>query len=190
MLPPSYLQPDSFNVISSFLGHFDAQHPGSDQLTRMIYNEFKLRLPELLLMRVDKITMSVSLEARVPFLDHKLVEFSMDIPMKWKVRNGTAKYLLKKAVEGIIPDNLIYRKKMGFGAPMEQWLRGNFGKETQSILLGSPLFDRGFFDRRYVQTLFENHMSGEANNSLLIWSLFNLTSWYDYWIEGKAARAA
>ena len=64
----SYLQPDSFNVISSFLGHFDAQHPGRDQLTRMIYNEFKLRLPELLLMRVDKITMSVSLEARSSLL--------------------------------------------------------------------------------------------------------------------------
>lgn len=190
MLPLSYLQPDSFHVISSFLGHFDAEHPGRDQLTRMIYNEFKLRLPELLLMRVDKITMSVSLEARVPFLDHKLVEFSMDIPMKWKVRNGTAKYLLKKAVEGIIPDNLIYRKKMGFGAPMEQWLRGNFGREAKSTLLNSTLFDRGYFDRQYVQELFVNHISGEANNSLLIWSLFNLTSWYDYWIEGKVARAA
>jgi asparagine synthase (glutamine-hydrolysing) len=114
----------------------------------------------------------------------------MDIPMEWKVKNGVPKYLLKKAVEGIIPENLIYRKKMGFGAPMEQWLRGKFGKETQSILLKSRLFDGGYFDRRYIQELFANHISGSANNSLLIWSLFNLTSWYDYWIEGKSARAA
>ena len=77
----SYLQPDSFNVVRSFLEPFDAAHPGQDVLTRMIYNEFKLRLPELLLMRVDKIGMSTSIEARVPFLDHELVEFTMDIPM-------------------------------------------------------------------------------------------------------------
>ena len=81
LLPRSYLQPDSFNVVRSFLEPFDAAHPGQDVLTRMIYNEFKLRLPELLLMRVDKIGMSTSIEARVPFLDHELVEFTMDIPM-------------------------------------------------------------------------------------------------------------
>jgi asparagine synthase (glutamine-hydrolysing) len=190
MLPNGYLQQDSYRVIESFLGRFDGMFPGQDQLTRMIYNEFKLRLPELLLMRVDKITMSVSLEARVPFLAHKLVEFTMDIPMKWKVRNNTAKYLLKKAVEGIIPDNLIYRKKMGFGAPMEQWLKGKFGQETRSVLLQSRLIEQGYFDGDYIRTLFDNHISGHANNSLLIWSLFNLTSWYDYWIEGRAARAA
>ena len=81
----------------------------------MIHAEFRLRLPELLLMRVDKIGMSVSLEARVPFLDHRLVEFSMDIPMGWKTRYGTSKYLLKKAVEGLIPNELIYRRKWGSG---------------------------------------------------------------------------
>ena len=113
LLPDDYLETDTFNIIHSFLGAFDAAHPGSDALTRMIYNEFKLRLPELLLMRVDKISMSQSLEARVPFLDHELIEFTMDIPEEWKTRNGEAKYLLKKAVEGIIPDNIIYRKKDG-----------------------------------------------------------------------------
>ena len=190
MLPLTYLQQDSSHVIASFLKHFDERFPERDQLTRMIYNEFKLRLPELLLMRVDKITMSVSLEARVPFLTHKLAEFTMDIPMKWKVRNNTAKYLLKKAVEGIIPDNLIYRKKMGFGAPMEQWLKGRFGEEARSVLLESRLLDREFFDKAYVRNLFGDHISGRTNNSLLIWSLFNLTSWYDYWISRKTACAA
>ena len=102
MLPASYCELDSFNVIQSFIVPFDVQHPGQDVLTRMIYNEFKLRLPELLLMRVDKIGMSTSIEARVPFLDHHLVEFTMDIPLAHKVRNGDAKYLLKKAVAGLI----------------------------------------------------------------------------------------
>ena len=86
LLDPEYLKLDSFNIVRSFLDPLDSKFPGSDPLTRMIHSEFRLRLPELLLMRVDKIGMSESLEARVPFLDHKLVEFSMDIPEEWKTR--------------------------------------------------------------------------------------------------------
>jgi asparagine synthase (glutamine-hydrolysing) len=190
MLPLSYFRPDSFNVVSSFTEPFDRRNPGSDFLTRMIYNEFKLRLPELLLMRVDKITMSVSLEARVPFLAHKLVEFSMDIPMTAKTRDNTAKYLLKKAVEGIIPHQIIYRKKMGFGAPMSHWLKGQFGLEARSRILASPLLERGYFNSNYIDDLFVQHRSGERDTSLYLWTLFNLTSWYDYWIERSAACAA
>jgi asparagine synthase (glutamine-hydrolysing) len=184
LLPESYLEKDTFNVISSFLKPFDVAHPGSDALTRMIYNEFKLRLPELLLMRVDKITMSESLEARVPFLDHKLIEFSMDIPEKWKTKNGVAKYLLKKAVEGIIPDNIIYRKKMGFAAPMADWLRGEFGHQVEQAVLSSKLLQRGFFNVDYIRAMFTDHRNKRRDTSLYIWTLFNLTSWYDYWIDG------
>jgi asparagine synthase (glutamine-hydrolysing) len=189
LLPASYLEQDTFNVIRSFLEPFDADHPGLDALTRMIYNEFKLRLPELLLMRVDKITMSESLEARVPFLDHELVEFSMDIPESWKTRNGEAKYLLKKAVEGLIPNDIIYRKKMGFGAPMSQWLRGDFGRELESSILGSALMKRGYFDMNYIKALFRDHRDGSRDTSLYIWTLFNLTAWYDYWVEPNSSEA-
>jgi asparagine synthase (glutamine-hydrolysing) len=190
MLPATYLEPDSFNVVQSFLGPFDAAYPGSDVLTRMIYNEFKLRLPELLLMRVDKIGMSVSLEARVPFLDHRLVEFTMDIPMEWKVRNGTAKYILKKAVEGLIPSEVIHRKKMGFGAPMSEWLKGPFGKQVERSTLSSALANAGYFNRDYIARLFADHRNGRRDNAIYIWTLFNLTAWYDYWIDGKQVRAA
>jgi asparagine synthase (glutamine-hydrolysing) len=165
----------------------DARSPGHDILARMTYNEFKLRLPELLLMRVDKIGMSVSLEARVPFLDHKLVEFSMDIPMDDKVHGGVAKYLLKKAVEGIIPDEIIYRKKMGFGAPMSDWLRGDFGRQVESSIMASTIFERGFLNRAYIQGLIDAHRSGRVDRSLYIWTLFNLVAWYDYWIAGARA---
>jgi asparagine synthase (glutamine-hydrolysing) len=186
LMPPSYLQADTFNIIQSFNKTIDTQHPGQDVLTRMIYNEFKLRLPELLLMRVDKIAMSVSLEARVPFLDHHLVEYTMDIPMKDKVKGKTAKHLLKKAVEGLIPDEIIHRKKMGFGAPMSQWMRGAFGKHVEASVLSSRLLNRGFFNKGYIQDLFHDHFSGRRDNSLYLWTLFNLTAWYDYWIEKKA----
>jgi asparagine synthase (glutamine-hydrolysing) len=187
LLPLPYLHDDTFEVIHSFTDHIDRMQPGQDVLARMIYNEFKLRLPELLLMRVDKIAMGVSLEARVPFLDHKLVEFTMDIPMKDKVRGATAKYLLKKAVEGLIPDPIIHRKKMGFGAPMSEWLRGEFGTEMQGSLMSSRLLDRGFFRRDYIMRLFEEHRTQRRDNSLYLWTLFNLTAWYDYWVDGRSS---
>ena len=186
LLSYSYLEPDTFNIIRSFSERIDQGHPGQDVLTRMIYNEFKLRLPELLLMRVDKIAMSVSVEARVPFLDHHLVEYTMDISMEDKVHGNTAKYLLKKAVEGLIPDKIIYRKKMGFGAPMSQWMRGDFGRHVEASLMSSRLLDRGFFNRDYIANLCKEHHTWRRDNSLYIWTLFNLTAWYDYWIDGDA----
>lgn len=186
LLPESYLQPDSFNVIRFFNETIDGDCPGQDVLTRMTYNEFKLRLPELLLMRVDKIAMSVSIEARVPFLDHHLVDFAVDIPMADKVHGNVPKYLLKKAVEGIIPDEIIYRKKMGFGAPMSQWMRGEFGNYIEAAIMGSRLLQRGWFDRSFIAELINAHRSGRRDTSLYIWTLYNLTAWYDYWIEGHA----
>lgn len=176
---------DTFSVIKNFRDTHLDKKPNHDILARMIYNEFQLRLPELLLMRVDKITMSQSLEARVPFLDHRLVEFSYNIPMEYKVKNGVAKYILKRAVEGIIPHHIIYRKKMGFGAPMSQWLMESFGATVEDAIMRSPLLKQGFFNVSYITQLFQDHRKKRRDNSLYIWTLYNLTAWYDYWIEGK-----
>ncbi|MEM9140599.1 MAG: asparagine synthase-related protein, partial [Pseudomonadota bacterium] len=190
LLPLSYLEPDSYNVVQSFLSEFDERNPGQDALTRMIHNEFRLRLPELLLMRVDKISMSTSLEARVPFLDRDVIDFTFDIPEAWKTKGGMSKYLLKKAVEPLIPNDLIYRKKMGFAAPMADWLRGEFGRICIGRIMGSPLMSRGFMDRAYIQSLYDAHINGKADTSLQIWTLYNLTAWYDYWIEAPLEQAA
>jgi len=190
ILDPQYLVPDSFNVVNSFYAPFDEAHPGQDPLTRMIHSEFRLRLPELLLMRVDKISMSVSLEARVPFLDKELVDFSFDIPEEWKTKNGEAKYILKKAVEGLIPHELIYRKKMGFGAPMADWLRGAFGAQVERSVMSSELLTRGYFNLDFIKRLFADHRSKRSDTSLQIWTLYNLTAWYDYWIGNKVAVRA
>ena len=176
---------DSGAVISAFLEPFDKNHPGQDHLTRMAYSELRLRLPELLLMRVDKIGMSTSIEARVPFLDHKLVEFTMDIPMEWKIKDGVTKYLLKKALADLLPDEILYRQKMGFAAPMTQWLRGDFGHRAEAAVLGSPLMERGFLNRDHIAQKFCDHMTGRQDNALHLWTLFNLTSWYDHWIAGR-----
>ena len=173
---------DSGAIISSYLKSFDKKHPGQDQLTRMAYSEFRLRLPELLLMRVDKIGMSTSIEARVPFLDHKLVEFTMDIPMKWKIKGGETKYLLKKALKDLLPDDILYRKKMGFAAPMAEWLRGELGHRAEACVLTSPLLDRGFLNRGNISKQFRDHIEGRRDNSLHLWTLYNLTAWYEKWI--------
>jgi len=185
LVDPSYLEADSYNVVRSYLDPFDRAFPGADVLTRMIHLEFRLRLPELLLMRVDKIGMSTSIEARVPFLDHELVEYTMDVPMRFKVRHGQPKSLLKQAVTGLIPDAIINRKKMGFGAPMSQWLRGDFGRRVRSDLLGSRLMEAGYLNREYVRALCDDHIDGRRDNSLYVWALFNLVAWFDYWVDGK-----
>ncbi len=186
LMPESYYQTQSFSVIESFQKKLLEHAPGADVLTRMIYNEFKLRLDELLLMRVDKMTMATAVEARVPFLDQELVDFTMGIPGDHKIRNGVPKYLLKKAVEGLIPKEIIYRKKMGFGAPMREWLRNDFGRYVEDRLMKCKLFDEPYFKKSMILKLCKSHRHDPAqDNSLLIWVLFNLAGWYDKWIEEK-----
>ena len=186
LLPDSYLKPDSFEVVRSIFDTLDNEFPGLDNLTRMAYSDLNLRLPELLLMRVDKIGMSTSLEARVPFLDHKLIEFTMDIPEEFKVRGDNPKHLLKKAVRGLIPDQIIDRKKMGFGAPMTEWMRGGFGKRAKHSILNSPLIDLLGFNREFITQICDEHMACRNDYSVWIWVLFNLVEWHRYWIEEAA----
>jgi asparagine synthase (glutamine-hydrolysing) len=110
----------------------------------------------------------------------------MDIPQQWKTKTGEPKYLLKKAVQGLIPDNIIYRKKMGFGAPMGAWMRSDFGRAVRSSILSSGLLRRGLLNVEYVETLFDWHFNGRMDTSFYLWAIYNLTAWYDLWIDGKA----
>jgi asparagine synthase (glutamine-hydrolysing) len=175
----------SYSVIQADLDRLLAARPGADRLERIIYQELKLRLPELLLARVDKITMASSLEARVPFLDHKLVEFAMGIPQGMKYRGGQTKRLLKLALKGKIPDRVLERKKQGFGVPVREWMLERLGAVTEASIMQSRLRGRGLFDYAYIKRLFQEHESRRVNYSFFLWSLFNLTLWYDRWIEGQ-----
>src|SRR5882724_6649242 len=119
----------SLEVVGSYLNHIERERPESDFLARMTYLELKLRLPELLLIRVDKITMATSVEARVPFLDHNLVEYAMGLPRSLKVKGQTGKHILKRSLESILPHDVLYKPKRGFGAPVHEWFRGSEGDD-------------------------------------------------------------
>lgn len=174
---------NSGDIINGYLSELAKSSGNADHLTRMSYNEFRLRLPELLLMRVDKISMSTSIEGRVPFLDHRLVEFTQNIPQHLKVKDGVKKYLLKKAVADLLPDEIIHRKKMGFAAPVEQWLKGDFGKRAEDTILNCELVKNATLNRDYITARFKEHRAGTADHALHIWTLFNLCAWHDHWIK-------
>ncbi len=150
-----------------------------DYMQEMAFYELKHRLPELLLMRVDKLGMAHSLEARVPFLDHRLVEFTMTIPSKEKMPDGhSTKVLLKKAVEGILPHDIIYRKKQGFAAPVSEWFRGPWYDFALQEILESDLVKNGILDRDGVSRLFLVHRSQKRNFGKSLYSLLNLVLWH------------
>ncbi|MGA7991682.1 MAG: asparagine synthase (glutamine-hydrolyzing) [Thermoanaerobaculia bacterium] len=191
LLPESWSRPDAYEVVRSFFSRLDAEAPSADFLARMTYSEFKLRLPELLLMRVDKIGMSVSIEPRVPFLDHKLVAFTMGLPMGLKVGDGVSKSLLKEAMRGAVPDTIIDRPKMGFAAPMAEWIRGDFGKAMEDEIARSRFFERFPARRGRVLEMLRRHRAGAADLALYLWTIYNAVAWFDVWIDGAPeARVA
>jgi asparagine synthase (glutamine-hydrolysing) len=183
LLPEAFGRPDSYEIVRLFFERIDVAEPGSDVLTRMIYSEFKLRLPELLLMRVDKTGMSVSIEPRLPFLDHLLVELTMNLPMDLKVTPCRPKELLKSAVRGLLPDEVIDCPKRGFGAPMLQWLRLQFGESVRAERQATRFFECFPAKREAVVGMHDRRRTGTAEFSLYVWTIYNAVAWYDYWVD-------
>lgn len=175
----------SYSVVRADLDRLLQLRPGADQLERMVYQELKLRLPELLLMRVDKLTMAVSVEARVPFLDHRLVEFAMSLPQGMKYRNGQTKYILKRALRGEIPERVLNRPKKGFGAPINEWMLDRLGGLVERALFESSLRRRALFNYDFIRRMLEDHRAGRVNYSFFLWCLLNLSLWYERWIEPR-----
>lgn len=179
--------PSSAGVVSAIWDEAERLSPRADYLQKMSYLELRLRLAELLLMRVDKMTMANSVEARVPFLDHRLVEFLLALPPRLKVRGRTGKYLLKRAVADLLPQDLVHRPKQGFSAPVAEWFRGDFGVAAESVIRQSGLRERGLLSQEWIDRLWEAHRSGRGNWSFQLWALYNVSAWYDHWIDGRHA---
>jgi asparagine synthase (glutamine-hydrolysing) len=178
-------RPDAYRVVRALWEEAEREDPGSDLLQKMSYLELKQRLAELLLMRVDKMTMATSVEARVPFLDRELVEFALALPMDMKVRGGVGKWLLKRAVDGLLPSNIVHRKKQGFGAPVAEWFRGDLGTRAQREIRESSLAERGLLDYARIDQLWAEHRDGRIDWSFQLWNLYNVSAWHDHWVAGR-----
>jgi asparagine synthase (glutamine-hydrolysing) len=168
----------SWDALAPIWQRFQEKAWEPSHLHWMSYVDLNVRLPELLLMRVDKMSMGVSLEGRVPFLDHKFVELALGIPSALKTKNGQLKYILKKAVRGVIPDEIIDRKKQGFGVPVYEWFFGALGERTRREL-DEFCGETDFLDRRAVTSLIEHHQGPQ------LWYLLNLALWWKHFIAER-----
>jgi asparagine synthase (glutamine-hydrolysing) len=173
----------SYKAVRNHLEHIAQVRPDSDFASRMTYLELKLRLPELLLMRVDKMTMAASVEARVPFLDHHLVEYAMDLPVDLKIKGTSGKHILKRALEKVLPSDLLYRPKRGFGAPIREWFRGESGEVLGAMIMNSSIRRRELFDYEFVAQLIDEHRRGARDWSFHLWALLNVSLWYERWFK-------
>lgn len=174
--PGLQLNGSSYELVDYHLNKLKKLSPNADFLTSMIYLELKQRLPELLLMRVDKMSMATSVEARVPFLDHALVEFAMHIPARFKYNNGETKSILKKAAQGIIPDEVIYRKKMGFAAPTKRWFKtGDYFKPYMHDLLANNQHAWGdYLNMPNIERMLVDNQKNNVDYSVQLWAIQNL----------------
>jgi asparagine synthase (glutamine-hydrolysing) len=172
----------SYEAVRKHFEHIAQARPESDFVSRMTYLELKLRLPELLLMRVDKMTMATSVEARVPFLDHHLVEYAMGLPVDLKIKGTSGKHILKRALEKVLPADLLYRPKRGFGAPIREWFRGESGEMLSGLIRNSSIRRRELFDYAFVGRLIDEHKRGARDWSFHLWALLNLSLWYERWM--------
>jgi asparagine synthase (glutamine-hydrolysing) len=173
----------SASPYAGFLRYWNAERPGS-LLQRMLYADQKTYLVELL-MKQDQMSMSASIESRVPLLDHTFVEFASRIPDSLKIRNGEAKYIFKKAVENLLPREIVYRKKMGFPTPLRDWLRADAARPLLRLLQARDGLLGGYINAERLDSMIERHVSGFEDCTDRIWRLLNLQIWGGMFITGR-----
>jgi asparagine synthase (glutamine-hydrolysing) len=164
--------------------HYWESRSSAPVLERLLYTDQKTYLVELL-MKQDQMSMACSIESRVPFLDHPMVEFAAQVPQHLKVRGSVGKYILKKAVEDLLPYDIVYRAKMGFPTPLRRWLR-----QPEAAPLFARLIQRGgaadeCLDLNGVNALIERHRSGLEDHTERIWRLLNLQLWWELFMRGS-----
>jgi len=172
----------SANPYANYLAYWNSR--SGSALSRMLYADQKTYLVELL-MKQDQMSMASSIESRVPFLDHPLVEFAASVPDDLKIRNGEGKYIVKRAVEDLLPRDIIYRKKMGFPTPLHQWLLDSRAEPLFAFLLDRNRLLAGYLDLDYVVDLIHRHRSRTEDATDRLWCLLNLQLWGDLFLTGR-----
>lgn len=158
-----------------------------DGTARLLFTDLHSYLPEDLLVKVDIATMAVSLEARSPFLDHRVVEFAAALPTRWKLRGREGKRILKDAFADLLPPAILRRGKQGFAVPISRWFRRDLREYLREILLDSSSLGRGYFDPSRVRELVDDHQRGVRDHSYRLWALLALELWHRQFIDGGGA---
>ena len=175
---------DPYDGVRRLLSQTDAQ----SLLDRLLYADIKTYLHELL-MKQDQMSMAASLESRVPFLDHKLVEFTSSLPERLKLRRWTTKYVLRQSMKGVLPEQILTRPKMGFPVPIGAWFRGAYTQVLDEYVLSERATQRGIFNAESLRKLVSEHQRGVANHSERLWSLVNLEMWFRRFIDGEVGAS-
>jgi asparagine synthase (glutamine-hydrolysing) len=158
---------------------------GSDDLNRMLVVDAETQLPDDLLMLTDKMSMAVSLECRVPLLNHDLVELSARVPEAIKLKHGRLKHVMKRALAGVLPDDILERRKRGFGTPMGAWLKNELAPVLRNVLSTRAVGDRGLFDPVAVDRLINSHETSRADATDQLLTLLNLEIWCRMFLDGR-----
>ena len=154
-----------------------------NEIEQMQFLDINFYMAEDILTKVDRASMAVSLEVRAPFLDPRVAEFAASIPLKYKLKGKKSKYILKKAVEPLLPRSILQRPKKGFGIPIAEWLKGRLNPLMHDLLAPKKLKNQNLFDEKFVQKLIEEHENGIASHHKQLWTLLVFQLWYDNFMK-------
>ncbi len=168
--------------------YFDA-HESASLLQRLLYADLKTYLHELL-MKQDQMSMAASIESRVPFLDHKLVEFSTALPDRLKLRGRTTKYVLREAMKGLLPESILNRSKMGFPTPLGRWFQSEFRPMLDEFVVGDRAIARGLFQPDFLRRLVQEHTAGSVDHTERLWTLVNFEMWQRQFLDGESLKGS
>lgn len=165
---------DPFSVTEYFYNKADTDN----HLSKILYTDLKTYLPGDILVKVDRMSMAHSLEVRAPILDHKVIEYAASIPIALKYNKGDKKFILKQALKHKLPGKILYRKKMGFSVPLEDWFRNEIKSDARSSLFAADSGISKFFNIDVVQSIWEKHQSGRKNYGSILWALYMFELWF------------
>lgn len=181
-------QIEDYDTTSKILDYFDADNV-DDVVDRMLYTDLMTRMPDHLLSIVDRMSMAHSIESRPPMMDYKFVEYAASIPAEFKLKGRNLKYILKQVAGRYLSDELINRKKQGFGFPMAIWMRTDLKDFLTRLFSQSRFVEIGVFDQDYMFTILEEHLSGKADHNFRLWILINLEFWYRLYFDGESIES-
>ena len=161
-----------------------ARFPGKDRINREVFLDLRYEMADSVLMKADRMSMACGLELRVPLLDHKLVEYTASIPGSWKLKGVTTKYIFRKALESMLPRDIVYRGKQGYSLPVKNILREGLRTYTQDLLSGSPII-REIANPAYVRQLIDEHMDARHNHNHVLWGLIHVAIWHRRFFENR-----